>query len=217
MERSGDLYFSLKIMYTPLSKIPTLYASNIKAAFILGIILAVLSLIDIILLFFSGTLYKNPKIFPWTLAGYGGSTFEIITEFLVIVSALFLIYGAHTRNSKAMQIYMGSAILVIILMIVATVLLLAEFYFLNEFNNDMSKKLKEACKDPRAQNHPNISGYQGCLDFGMGLYKETNKETAFIFGILITVGVIIFDIWTVIVAKNAKKEIEEAENMILLE
>ena len=198
---------------------PTLYASNIKTAFILGIILAILSLSDIILLCFSGTLYKNPEIFPWTLAGYGLSTFEIITGFLVIVSALILIYGAYTRNSKAMQIYMGSAILVIILMIVATVFLIKEFGFINKFKNDLSKKVEEACKDPSAQNHPSFSDYQGCLDFGMGLYKnsECNKETVFIFGILITVGVIIFDIWTFIVAKNAKKEIEEAENMILLE
>ena len=196
-------------MYTPLSKIPTLYASNIKAAFILGIILAVLSLLDIILLFYSGILCGWVHLW-W-------STFEIITGFLALASALTLIYGAHTRNSKAMQIYMGSAILVIILMIVATVLLIKEFCLLNEYNNKMSKNVEEACKDPRAQNHLNLSGYQGCLDFGMGLYKETNKETAFIFGILITVGVIIFDIWTVIVAKNAKKEIEEAENMILLE
>jgi hypothetical protein len=196
---------------------PTLYASNIKAAFILGIILAVLSLVDIILLVSSGTLYKNPKIFPWTLAGYGVSTFEIITGVLVIVSALILIYGAYTRNSKAMQIYMGSAILAIILMIVATVLMIKVFCVVNEFNNDMFKELKKACKDPSAQNHPSFSYYQGCLDFGMGLYKG-NKETILgIFGILITVGVIIFDIWTVIVAKNAKKEMEEADNMILLE
>jgi hypothetical protein len=133
------------------------------------------------------------------------------------VSALILIYGAYTRNSKAMQIYMGSAILVIILMIVATVLLIKVFCVVNEFENDMSKKVKEACKDPSAQKHPSFSDYQGCLDFGMGLYKS-NKETVLgIFGILITVGVIIFDIWTVIVAKNAKKEMEEADNMILLE
>ena len=193
-------------MYTPLSKIPILYASNIKAAFILGIILAVLSLLDIILLFYSGTLCGWVH-FWW-------STFEIITGFLAMVSALTLIYGAHTRNSKAMQIYMGSAILVIILMIVATVLLIKEFCLLNEYNNKMSKNVEEACKDPRAQNHLNLSGYQGCLDFGMGLYKN-NQETVVIFGILITVGVIIFDIWTGIVAKNAKKEIE-AEDLILL-
>ena len=156
-------------------------------------------------------------MFPWTLAGYGVSTFEIITGFLVIVSALILIYGAHTRNSKAMQIYMGLAILVIILMIVATVLLIKVFCVVNEYHNDMSKKVKEACKDPSAQNHPSFSDYQGCLDFGMGLYKSNKETAAGIFGILITVGVIIFDIWTVIVAKNAKKEIEEADNMILLE
>ena len=191
---------------------PTLYASNIKAAFIQGIILAVLSLFDTILLVFSGTLYKSPKIFPWALAEY-----EIITGFLVIVSALILIYGAYTRNSKVMQIYMVSAILVIILMIVSTVLLIKVFCGVNEFENDMSKKVKEACKDPSAQNHPSFSDYQGCLDFGMGLYKSNKETVAGIFGIIITVGVIIFDIWTVIVAKNAKKEMEEAENMILLE
>ena len=195
-------------MYTPLSKIPILYASNIKAAFILGIILAVLSLLDIILLFYSGTLCGWVH-FWWSI-------FEIITGFLAMVSTLILIYGAYTRNSKAMQIYMGLAILVIILMIVTTVLLIKVFCVVNEYHNDMSKKVKEACKDPSAQNHPSFSDYQGCLDFGIGLYKD-NKEIAVIFRILITVGVIIFDIWTVIVAKNAKKEMEEADNMILLE
>ena len=195
---------------------PTLYASNIKTAFILGIILAILSLSDIILLCFSGTLYKNPEIFPWTLAGYGLSTFEIITGFLVIVSALILIYGAHTRNIKAMQIYMGLAILLIIFMIVVMVLLIKQFCYLNEFSSGISKEVKEACKDA-PQNHPSFSDYQGCLDFGMDFYKDSTKETVVIFGILITVGVIIFDIWTVIVAKNAKKEMEEADNMILLE
>ena len=193
-------------MYAPLSKIPILYASNIKAAFILGVILAVLSLLDIILLFYSGTLCGWVHLW-W-------STFEIITGLLALASALTLIYGAHTRNSKAMQIYMGSAILVIILMIVATMLLIKEFCLLNEYNNKMSKNVEEACKDPRAQNHLSLSGYQGCLDFGMGLYKN-NQETVVIFGILITVGVIIFDIWTGIVAKNARKEIE-AEDLILL-
>ena len=188
---------------------PTLYASNIKAAFILGIILAILSLLDIILLSFCMShRYWDNSIY-W-------STFEIITGFLAMVSTLILIYGAYTRNSKAMQIYMGLAILVIILMIVTTVLLIKVFCVVNEYHNDMSKKVKEACKDPSAQNHPSFSDYQGCLDFGIGLYKD-NKEIAVIFRILITVGVIIFDIWTVIVAKNAKKEMEEADNMILLE
>jgi hypothetical protein len=190
---------------------PTLYASNIKAAFILGIILAVLSLLDIILLFYR----MSHRYWDNSIQYSGWSTFEIITGFLAMVTALILIYGAHTRNSKAMQIYMGSAILVIILMIVAMVLLIKEFYFLNKFNNDLAKIVKEACKDPRAQNHPNLSGYQGCLDFGMGFYAK-NEETVVIFGILITVGIIIFDIWTVIVAKNAKREIE-AEDMILLQ
>ena len=179
---------------------------------LLGIILAALSLLDISLLFYcmSHRYLDNSMYYSW-------STFEIITGFLALVSALILIYGAYTRNSKVMQIYMGSAILVIILMIVSTVLLIKVFCGVNEFENDMSKKVKEACKDPSAQNHPSFSDYQGCLDFGMGLYKSNKETVAGIFGIIITVGVIIFDIWTVIVAKNVKKEMEEAENMILLE
>ena len=178
---------------------------------LLGIILAALSLLDISLLFYcmSHRYLDNSMYYSW-------STFEIITGFLALVSALILIYGAYTRNSKVMQIYMGSAFLVIILMSVAMVLLVKQFCHLIEYDNDMSKKVEEACKDPSAQNHPSFSDYQGCLDFGMGLYKD-NKEIVVFFGILINVGVIIFDIWTVFVAKNAKKEMEEADNMILLE
>ena len=78
--------------------------SNVKAAFVNSVLLAVLYTLKII-----GSYYF------WI-------TFGIITGFLDLVSASILAYGAHTRDSKAMQIYKVSAILMIILFIVETIL-----------------------------------------------------------------------------------------------
>ena len=82
---------------------PCCCASNIKAAFVIGIVLAVLYTLSIAISF------HITKIF------------SIITGFLGLVSASILAYGAHTRNSKAMLIYTGSAILIIILTIIGVV------------------------------------------------------------------------------------------------
>ena len=78
--------------------------SYIKAAFVNSIILAVLYTLEII-----GSLY-----FWFTL--------NIIAGYLGLVSASILFYGAHTRNSKAIQIYKISGILMIIFRIVETIL-----------------------------------------------------------------------------------------------
>ena len=122
-------------------------ASNIKAAFVIGIVLAVLYTLNIAISFYNGIV---------------DGIFSIFTGFLGLVSASILAYGAHTRNAKAMLIYIGSAILIIILFIVETVL-----------------------------------GIMQGGAVGKGIV---------VFAVVYAVGVIIFDIWTIIVAKNAKKE-----------
>ena len=99
---------------------PCCCASNIKAALIIGIVLAVFYTLDIICGF---------KL---------GENFEI-TEFLSLVSASILAYGAHSRNSKAMSIYIGSAIFMIVGKIVTA---LREV--VKTFNGE---KTKELCGD----------------------------------------------------------------------
>ena len=121
---------------------PCCCASHIKAAFVIGIVLAVLYTLSIAISF------------------YDTNIFSIITGFLGLVSASILAYGAHTRNAKAMLIYIGSAILIIISFIIQTMTLPVLI----------------------------AVGADGAV------------------AIVYAVGVLIFDIWTIIVAKNAKKE-----------
>jgi hypothetical protein len=164
---------------------PCCCASNIKAAFVIGIVLAVLNILNIAISF------------------YDTKIFSIITGFLGLVSASILAYGAHTRNAKAMLIYIGSAILIIILFIVETVLDIVEV---------------EACNDFQGTNQTDI------IDWGTNNQTDTNLICSIaagadgavgkgivIFAVVVAVGVIIFDIWTIIVAKNAKKEIEDGK------
>ena len=94
-----------------------------------------------------------------------GQIFSIITGFLGLVSASILAYGAHTRNAKAMLIYIGSAILIIISFIIQTMTLPVLI----------------------------AVGADGAV------------------AIVYAVGVLIFDIWTIIVAKNAKKEMQDGK------
>ena len=115
---------------------PCCCASNVKAAYVIGIILAVLYALGII---FSFKKLNNGITFESTF-DIIISTFDIIIGFLGLVSASILAYGAHTRNSKAMIIYMVSAVLIIILFIFVTMV--------NTFIGDdnLSKIVEEACK-----------------------------------------------------------------------
>ena len=124
-------------------------ASNIKAAFVIGIVLAVLYTLNIAISFYNGIV---------------DGIFSIFTGFLGLVSASILAYGAHTRNAKAMLIYIGSATLIIIFFIAQTMALTSALM--------------------------------------IGAFGTVGKGIAVVYA----VGVIIFDIWTIIVAKNAKKE-----------
>ena len=129
---------------------PCCCASNIKAAFVIGIVLAVLYALDILFLFKYGNI------------------FSIVTGFLGVASASILAYGAHTRNSNAMLIYIGSTIIMIILFIVMIII-------------------------------------------GVVALKIAGPPIGLIIVVVISVLSIMFDIWTMFVAKNAKKEIEAEE------
>jgi lysylphosphatidylglycerol synthetase-like protein (DUF2156 family) len=148
---------------------PCCCASNIKAAKILGIILAVL--------------YGLGIVYDFTKPLTKGDIFSIVTGFLGVASASILAYAAFTRNSKAMLIYIYSTILMIILTIAGAIWVVVEV-----FNYD----------------HYEFSGHNDGTDDAL----KTAKPIGLIIVVVIAIASILFDIWTIFVAKNAKKEIE---------
>jgi len=128
---------------------PCCCATNVKAAFVLGIVLAVLSLI-----------------------GCGNGLNGIINGIIGVIIHCVLIFGAHTRNSTAILVWMVLAILSCIgyaILVVLGVIVLGDF---------------------RA----------GAGGDGLGVVF-----------IPVMIGIILFQIWTIIVAKNARKEIEAGQ------
>ena len=122
------------------------------------------------------------------------------------MNASFLTYGAHTCNDNAMLIYIGSAILSIIVLIIETVLGIGEGFLVFKNRENISKIKKKACEEFQGTNN-----YQDCLKTGDYVLKA-GGAAGLVFIIVIAVGVIIFDIWTIIVAKNAEKEIEAEQS-----
>ena len=128
---------------------PCCCATNVKAAFVLGIVLAVLSLI-----------------------GCGNGSNGTINGIIGVIIHCVLIFGAHTRNSTAILVWMVLAILSCIgyaILVVLGVIVLGDF---------------------RA----------GAGGDGLGVVF-----------IPVMIGIILFQIWTIIVAKNARKEIEAGQ------
>ena len=134
---------------------PCCCATNVKAAFVLGIVLAVLSLI-----------------------GCGnGTTHGIINGIIGVIIHCVLIFGAHTRNSTAILVWMILAVLSCIgdaIMAIFGVLAIA---------------------------HAGAAGAGGA--------GETVGAVAVF--LVFFIGIILFQIWTIIVAKNARKEIEAGQ------
>jgi hypothetical protein len=180
---------------------PCCCASNIKAAKILGIVLAVI--------------YGLGIVWDFTKAFEFSNIFSIVNGFLGVASASILAYGAHTRNSKAMLIYIYSTILMIILFIVGASWGVVDFF--NVPTPDSLSKLQEQTNQKACNEYRGTSNYQVCLDLVDDQFDQLNDAlktagpiatAALIFVVVIAVVTIIFDIWTIFVAKNAKKEIE---------
>ena len=132
---------------------PCCCATNVKAAFVLGIVLAVLS--------FLGCAGKMQGVIA------GG-----------IMSGLIhciLVFGAHKRNSTAILVWMVLAILSCIGLAIMAVLGIIGIA------------------------HLDAAGAAGGA-VGVGVVF-----------IVFFIGIILFQIWTIIVAKNARKEIEAGE------
>ena len=136
---------------------PCCCATNVKAAFVLGIVLAVLSLL-----------------------GCGNGNNGIINGIIGGIIHCVLIFGAHTRNSKAILVWMVLAILSCIGYAILAILGVV------------------------AIAHAGAAGAPG------------EAVGVVIFFIIFMIGIILFQIWTIIVAKNARKEIEGSEYSSLI-
>ena len=121
-------------------------ATNVQTAFVLGIVLAVLSLI-----------------------GCGNGSNGIIKGIIDVIIHCILIFGAHTRNSTAILVWMVLAILSCIGYVILVVL-----------------------------------GVIAIADAGAA-------AAGVVVFIVFMVGISLFQIWTIIVAKNARKEIEAGQ------
>jgi len=131
---------------------PCCCATYVKAAFVLGIVLAILSLV-----------------------GCGNGSNGIINAIISVIIHCVLIFGAHTRNSTAILVWMVLAILSCIAYAILTILGVLVIA------------------------HAGAAGAGGDAVAGIVVF------------IVIMIGIILFQIWTIIVAKNARKEIEAGE------
>ena len=118
------------------------------------------------------------------------------------MSVSILVYGAHTHNSKAMQIYKASGILMIILFIVKTILAIVN---LSDFRGLVAKISEEKCKDLHGTNN-----HQVCLNTVHDNVETARTVTIVVF-VPYVVGFTIFNILTILVANNAKLEIEDKQ------
>ena len=139
---------------------PCCCATYVKAAFVLGIVLAVLSLI-----------------------GCGNGSNGIINAIIGVIIHCVLIFGAHTRNSTAILVWMVLAVLSCIGYAILTILGVVAIARLNALSNA----------------YASAAGAAGDAVAGVVVF------------IVIMIGIILFQIWTIIVAKNARKEIEAGE------
>ena len=129
---------------------PCCCATNVKAAFVLGIVLTALSFID----------FANGKN-------------GIINGIIGVIIDCILIFGAHTRNSTAILVWMILAILSCIGSAILAIFGVIEI--------------------------AGAGAAAGAAGEAVGV--------AIVF-IVFMIGIILFQIWTIIIAKNARKEIE---------
>jgi len=191
---------SLILIFCRHSKMPCCCASNIKAAKILGIILAFLYALGIVYDFTEPLTKEN--------------IFTILTGFLGLATASILAYGAFTRNSKAMLIYIYSTIVVIILFIAGAIWGVVVVF--NVVNSDEIANAKEELIEEACNQYRGTSNYQVCLDTVNDQFDQLLKTAGpigLIIVVVIAVASIVFDIWTIFVAKNAKKEIEDESTL----
>jgi len=138
---------------------PCCCATNVKAAFVLGIVLAVLS----------------------GLSCFDNSEGALAIGIIGAVIHCILIFGAHTRNSTAILVWMVLAILDCIGIAIVAIL--------------------------------GIIGIASGMSLGMSGGHMAGQVVGVAVGFIVfwtvfCIGIILFQIWTIIVAKNARKEIE---------
>ena len=148
---------------------PCCCATNVKAAFVLGIILA----------FFS------------VLSCFNEMQGAIANGIIGAVIHCILIFGAHTRNSMAILVWMIFAILSCIGLAIMAVLSLIVIA------------------------HAGVAGAGGGAPGGLvgADIADIAGATAGVAAVFLVflIGVILFQIWTIVIAKNARREIEAGQ------
>merc|ERR1712008_5910 len=102
--------------------------------------------------------------------------------------------------------------IMIILFIVGAIIGVVEFF--DVASPDNLSKLKEQAEQKACNQYRGTTNYQVCLDLVDDEFDKitdalkTAGPIGLIIVVVIAVASILFDIWTIFVAKNAKKEIE---------
>ena len=153
---------------------PCCCATNVKAAFVLGIVLAVLSALSCFNIEVS-----LGKLYLYFDKGQGEMADGMIAN--GIIGALIhciLIFGAHTRNKTAILVWMILAILACIGVAIIAILGVVA-----------------------------LGGVSALAGAHAGAAAAGQVAVFAIVFIAFMIGIILFQIWTIIVAKNARKEI----------
>ena len=149
---------------------PCCCATNVEAAFILGFVLAVLS----------------------GLSCFNEVAGAIANGIIGAVIHCILIFGAHTRNSTAILVWMVLAILSCIGYAIFAILGIAAIAGAGAVGAAVAEDAAGAASAPGAA----------------GQVAVSVVVVAFV---IFMIGIILFQIWTIIIAKNARKEIEAGE------
>ena len=160
---------------------PCCCAKNVKAAFVLGIVLAV----------FKSFLYCLPFFFVPSEDQEGTIVPGIIIGIIYVMINCFLIFGAHKRHSTAILVWMVLAILELCILAILAMAVV--------FN------LKLLMIDDGWKADSGISSFLLLSLINQGVLSMAGIVAIYI--VFFSVYIILL-IWTIILAKNAKKEIE---------
>ena len=153
---------------------PCCCATNVKAALVLGIVLAVLSALV--------SCFNIEVSLGWLYIylhrGQGALAIGMISALIHCI----LIFGAHTRNKTAILVWMILAILACIGVAIIAILGVVA-----------------------------LGGVSALAGAHAGAAAAGQVAVFAIVFIAFMIGIILFQIWTIIVAKNARKEIDAGE------
>ena len=150
---------------------PCCCATNIKAAFVLGIVLAVLSALV--------SCFDIEVSIGWLYLYFHKWQGSMAIGMISALMHCILIFGAHTRNKTAILVWIILAILACIGVAIIAILGVVA-----------------------------VAGVAAFAGAHAGAGAAGPVAVVAVVFIIFMIGIILFQIWTIIVAKNARKEIE---------